>query len=52
MSFVDSQSFDPHFLGNKGKTKLARSKTVCHPDVYSYKKLNRDFANFFKKWLE
>ena len=29
MSFINFQSFDPPFLGNKGKTKLARSQNVC-----------------------
>ena len=35
MSFINSQSFEP-ILGNKEKTKLARSQNMCTTPIHTF----------------
>ena len=36
MSVIKFRSFDPHFLGNKRKTKLTQSPNMCATPKYTF----------------
>ena len=45
MSVIEVRSFDPLFLGNKGKTKVAQSQNMCATPIYTFLRKLEQISN-------